>query len=602
MRNMVMIKRFLFVFALIVCICCLIGCQTDPQYDPTQTTDTSAVIDTSATDLVLVVGGEAKLTLIRSEDAPSEVTSEVTRLHRKISEVTGVSLEYATDIIPRNKTRTPEEDAFPAILVGQTNYSASSAALAELSYGEGKAFVSGNQLVVAAVDKSAVKSLIDALCAYIEENGKEGELIIPADFAVISQGSKLLQSVPVVEGGIYSRYTDAGDNAYKMEILQVNDEEYSAYCTRLAESGQTLYSSNEIGENRFMTYTTDTTIYNYLYTPSDDTLRVLIDKRSNTALPPIDEPTYTKVCDSSLTQLGIEYNYDNPSTPYQFTESIWQNGMGYIFRLEDGSFIIIDGGFYKDRNAKIIWDKLNELSADYKPEKITIAAWFLTHSHGDHLGAFKAFMAAYSEKIQLNYLIYNSGSKAQYASFDATQTYKLYDLATYYVEKENIIIARPGQTMQFANADIEILFSSEFLGDSVLTANALSIHFRITIAGQSFLFSADSHKTSTNEVVRLYGNALASDFVQVIHHGASGGTSAYYACVDPTIVLWPLGEYDYFVDPDNPNKTTRSTDSTNAFIFTSQKICEVILAGHTDRTISLPYTFPTERIDPIPSN
>lgn len=103
-------------------------------------------------------------------------------------------------------------------------------------------------------------------------------------------------------------------------------------------------------------------------------------------------------------------------------------------------------------------------------------------------------------------------------------------------------------------------------------------------------------------MVTLYGSALASDFVQVIHHGAPGGTIAYYQCVNPSIVLWPLGEYDYFPDPANPSKTTRSRETYNAFLYTSTRVREIILAGHTDRTLSLPYTYPTgEVVLPTPA-
>jgi len=168
-----------------------------------------------------------------------------------------------------------------------------------------------------------------------------------------------------------------------------------------------------------------------------------------------------------------------------------------------------------------------------------------------------------------------------------------------YVPKANTILARPGQTMQLANADVEMMFSDEFLDESVKSANSLCIHFRITIAGQTFMFAGDSDTDATNQVVKLYGKDLAADFVQVIHHGATGGTVAYYQCVDPTIVLWPLGEYDYYPDAANPGKITRSTETYNAYIFTSPKIREVILSGHTDRTLPLPYAFPADRIDPV---
>lgn len=590
--------RYLPALLALVCLLGLSACQTAPAQDTVTTAAPAPVTEPASTDLVLVSGGEAKVQLIRSDDANAETTAEFTRLYKKIAEVTGVYPEFTTDYIRGTHTRSAEEDGIPAILAGQTNYSASGEVIRGLSYGEGVAKVVGQQLIVAAVDQSAAIQLVDELCAYIEANGRAGELSIPADYSLTVEASEQLMGVPVVDGGIFAGRTDVGDNAYTLNIGHVTSEEYDAYRARLAESGLTQYSASEIGKNRFVTYISDAFVYNYLYTPTDEMLRVVIDKKSNTALPPVAEPAYTKVCDTSLTQLGLEYNYDNPSNPYKFTQSDWQIGMCYIFRLEDGSFIIIDGGFNQGRNAKMLWDKLKELSADYKPNKITIAAWFLTHAHGDHYGTFKNFMETYGQHVELNYLVYNAASDAQYKSCNSSAG-GMTAVAATYVPKAKTIIARPGQTMQLANADVEMIFSDEFLDASVKSANSLCIHFRITVAGQTFMFAGDSDTDATNQVVKLYGKELASDFVQVIHHGATGGTVAYYQCVDPTIVLWPLGEYDYFVDTGVPGKTTRSTETYNSYIFTSTKIREVILAGHTDRTIALPYAYPADRVDPV---
>lgn len=596
---MIAFRRCLPLLLALACLLSLAACQTKPANDSaTVPAETTAETAPAAADLVLAAGGEAKVKIIRSEDSTKEVTAEITRLYKKISEVTGVTLEFTTDFIRGTQTRSPEEDAVPAILAGPTNYTATAAAMGEISYGQGIAKVVDQQLVVAAADHSAAVALVDALCTYIEENGRAGELRFPADYILTVDGSEMLMDVPVVEGGIFTGRSEVGDNAYAVTIEHVTEEEYDAYQTRLDASGLTRYSASEIGRNRFVTCTSDTMIYNYLYTPSDETLRIVLDKKTNSALPPVAEPTYTKVCETSLTQLGLEYNYDNPSDPYKFTQSDWQIGMCYIFRLEDGSFILIDGGFNQGRNAKMLWEKLQELSADYKPEKITIAAWFLTHAHGDHYGTFKKFMETYGQHVSLNYLIYNAASDEQYKSCNASVG-SMISTAQTHVPKSKTIIGRPGQTMQLANADVEMIFSDEFMDESVKSANSLCIHFRITIAGQTFMFAGDSDTDSTNQVVKLYGKELASDFVQVIHHGATGGTVAYYQCVDPTIVLWPLGEYDYFVDTSVPGKTTRSTETYNSYIFTSPKIREVILSGHTDRTISLPYAYPADRVDPI---
>ena len=55
-----------------------------------------------------------------------------------------------------------------------------------------------------------------------------------------------------------------------------------------------------------------------------------------------------KKCEALITQVGTDK--DTPS-----------DGMGYIIQLEDGSFVLIDGGFDKNRDATNLYTRLNTL-------------------------------------------------------------------------------------------------------------------------------------------------------------------------------------------------------------------------------------------------
>ena len=61
-------------------------------------------------------------------------------------------------------------------------------------------------------------------------------------------------------------------------------------------------------------------------------------------------------------------------------------GMSYVIRTSDGKFIIIDASFGEyDEPQKLI-----ELLRAQSPEgeTPTVAAWFFTHPHNDHIGTF----------------------------------------------------------------------------------------------------------------------------------------------------------------------------------------------------------------------
>lgn len=582
--------------ALLLLLLALCSCNSGGQGEVSATTDSASTVTVQAEkELALVSGGEAKALLIRSEDALDEVNAEFSRLYKTIGEVTGVYLEFTTDFLRGSQTRTEEEDAVPAILAGATNYTASREAMNSLNYGDAAVYVTGGQLVLAVSDQAGAAQAVDALCEYIRANGAQGELVIPADFSFTAEGSGTMAGIPVMADGIDDGRKSVGDGAYCTFLSHVTRSEYDTYLDRMQESDFSRYAVNEIGQNAFATYTDDLRIVSLVYTQTEEMLRIVVDRKVQTVLPPMEAEAYEKVCDSSLTQLGLEYNYDNVSTPYTFKKSDWQIGMCYIFRLEDGRFIIIDGGFNKDRNAKLIWDKLMELSVNPSEKKVHIAAWLLTHAHGDHYGAFSKYMETYGTRTTLDYLIYDAASDEQYAAIgESGGADAMKNAILKYVPAGHIIVARPGQKLTLANAEIEMYFTDELLEPRAAQGgNSLCIQFKIALAGQTFMFSGDSMQDATERVVALYGKELAADFVQVIHHGAPGGSVAYYQCVDPYVALWPLGEYDYYPDPQNPAKITRSTEAYNAYLYTSPKLREIILAGHTDRTLPLPYAYPT---------
>ena len=88
-------------------------------------------------------------------------------------------------------------------------------------------------------------------------------------------------------------------------------------------------------------------------------------------LPPTTAPSYQKTTSSSLTQIG------------RVDLAISDNGMSYIIQLEDGSFILIDGGNSNITDAVNLFQFMVENTpGDSKP---VIAAWIFSHPHGDHI-------------------------------------------------------------------------------------------------------------------------------------------------------------------------------------------------------------------------
>ena len=98
-----------------------------------------------------------------------------------------------------------------------------------------------------------------------------------------------------------------------------------------------------------------------------------------------DQTPVEKVCDVTLTQVGLLYDVGS------------FNGMCYVMRLEDGSFIVTDGGHALQKNADRLYRILRKQAPD--PDNIVIAAWIFSHSHGDHSGMFPYFTASYADRV-----------------------------------------------------------------------------------------------------------------------------------------------------------------------------------------------------------
>jgi glyoxylase-like metal-dependent hydrolase (beta-lactamase superfamily II) len=104
--------------------------------------------------------------------------------------------------------------------------------------------------------------------------------------------------------------------------------------------------------------------------------------------------------------LSEKQSYIKKNETYMATLGITEGnvGMGYVLLLEDGRFIVVDGGncnctgtdaanTWCDHVA-LIWNTMLELykkannDTTEAPANITVAAWYLTHAHSDHYNAF----------------------------------------------------------------------------------------------------------------------------------------------------------------------------------------------------------------------
>ena len=396
------------------------------------------------------------------------------------------------------------------------------------------------------------------------------------DPAPLSAIAEELYGLPAFEAGEKCGiYRSSGST----EILRYDKtcaEDFDAYRSALCDSGFEVYDAHGIEDNLFATLVSDTLTVNLSWFASTGTMRIVAEERG--ALCPLTDDCES-VCSPLLTGVKGE-------------TTVAAEGMGYIIRLADGSFCIIDSGMGDPDHVDS--DKIMGILNAQKPqgtEKPVIAAWIFTHLHGDHVGAFNCFSLDHHDDVTLEKLIFNFPNETEIASSDSpymlddtiyrwTQFKK--DLTDIYADVP-VVKVHTGNRFCVRNASFEVLFTLDDLyPSSILNGNGMnesSLLLKMTLEGQTFLWTGDLGHIAADLVVKEYGETLSCDFLQLAHHGMNG-TVELYAHVDPTYALLPVW---------NGGLSGMLRKNQNLLLVFSPGLKQMIVTGCGTWTIPLPY-------------
>ena len=270
--------------------------------------------------------------------------------------------------------------------------------------------------------------------------------------------------------------------------------------------------------------------------------------------------TTQKITESSVT--AIRY----------FSNSV---GMGYIIQLEDGTFFIVDGGNKHNGDTDVLYKILVELykkahngKEPTKADPIHIKGWLITHSHGDHYNNMVSFLSKYGKSIKMDYLIGNfpeitsmysvGGSTTVMGS--ATQITKLQGYVNGGFE---FVKVHTGQILYLANLKIEVMMTAEDhapyrISNSNDTNTVTKLTIRSANKDTTWMMLGDSciyqsrwlcamwGGSSYDSATGLYKNSyLASDMVQLAHHGNIGCEIAIYKTIQAKVLWFPHNSSAY---------------------------------------------------------
>lgn len=407
-----------------------------------------------------------------------------------------------------------------------------------------------------------------------DEEGKS-RIIFPEGLSLTDIcSSDWITDFPRPEGLPLYNTQDAGDNSLQYLYMGegVNANAFSDYCALLESEGYALLSENEIEGSLFATYVNEerrVSLYvaynafshaadNFNYEPR---LKVISSSLDDVVLPDetilAPDPSYEKKQDSTITCLSLTQ------------EAV---GMGYVIMLEDGRFVLFDGGSETGGSSDRLWQILSNLhekasgAAPSPQNPVRIAAWFLTHSHNDHYAAPKAFLTKYGKTgmLRMEYLFGNYPSMISvHNAFgkDSFLTNNASSLPSMVQGGGKFVRIHTGDKFYFANLEIEVLCTQEDLNPLRMeifndTSSIVRFTMRATDeegnrvenreAVTTSVWTGDAFVYGSRFCSAMYGSYLESDMVQLAHHGNIGCESPFYAFIRPTTVWFP-NNYEPFL-------------------------------------------------------
>ncbi|MBE6629462.1 MAG: hypothetical protein E7624_01260 [Ruminococcaceae bacterium] len=469
-------------------------------------------------------------------------------------------------------------------LVGRVNRDFAKECLQKLSGTEYGFFV-GEDIVLTSYNDDALEKGGEALSklladAVTEENGQK-KICLPKGFSLKrSVNPEWITDFtrPSGEGIVLTNTQDCANNSVQYYYTGdgIGAESYRAYCDVLKGEGYTVVTQSEAEQSLYTTFVDPTNTftlyvaynayahkdqYNY---PSkngeryDKCFRVISAPLSSVNLPDAglltQNPAYVRKTASAITAMEIK------------GEAV---GMGYILTLEDGRFIVFDGGGVNSTAPNEFTDLWNLLCA--ANERITgketsaanpvhLAAWVNTHSHGDHYYAFLKMIQKYGPTgaLKMDYLLGNFPSETaiyRQANSDILTMGNEKTMSTYQKHLPDgfkFVKVHAGQHFYLANVELEVITTYEDLNPArITTQNDTNTVMRITVhttneAGQRVgegvktMWLGDANALQSRYMCTMFGDYLKSDTVQLAHHGNVGCEKDLYSCVSAKVLWFPM--------------------------------------------------------------
>ncbi len=342
-------------------------------------------------------------------------------------------------------------------------------------------------------------------------------------------------------------------------ITETSEQEFNAYCDKLASRGFTKTFENTIAENDFVQYKSgDTLVYAY-YLGNQNEVRVVHDKASYVS---VDEFGYTYQKKSTDTTTVYQIAV---AQPIAANDGRLNCGMMYVIKLADNSVIVIDSAGVKQFNDAQVDNVMNilyDITGTPKGGVVRVAGFFSTHCHSDHVEGFLRVMRKYNDNLKFerifhNFMSYNLGDALIDRTKNVSNTFHNYVKHFAMDDGAQFMQVHAGQKFNLADVTIEVITTHENMVDAKDYSldlgrdyNNSSTMLKITIDGKVFLITGDIAAPGVARIMEIYPTSyFKSDLIQGAHHMFNNVPQLYNAAQAPVAFIpqsqWLIGNTQY---------------------------------------------------------
>ena len=523
----------------------------------------SAAVTTGATQpsghfATLVEDGRSDYSIVNVGSQNADIASSAKRIQTMIYAATKVRLPIIEPMQVKEGDRL--------IVVGTNGgIDAVTKATREIGIGEYGYCLRDNILMIIGCTDTTLANAVTEFLSALTASAKNGALRMEVgERGVFFNQYNWLTNVPRIERN-YSDIYDSGE----LEGLLESHGDFTRTQGGVTETG-----------NRTATYVRADGEVSYLWQKNAKVLQVIYQcYTGNCVTIPSAKPEtgYTKIGENQLALLPLNYT-KSCKDPTDCS------GFSAVMTLEDGRFIVIDGGYTADADA--LYNYLADRNR--RTDGITIAAWVLTHDHGDHVGAFKAFSTEYGKRVNCEYIISNALPQSVKTTNEKGSPSLLTGLQAnpcgYFGNNETKTLKmHTGQSVWFCNVELRMLFTHETYFPRIPGwLNETSLVFQLRANGQTTLITGDCEMDAIDMVSRLWKTELKADIYQINHHGYSKIGQDFIDWVDPSIALWPTSQ-------TTADKRSQSNWRDGVYERLLKRVDECIVADGRAKILTLPY-------------